>query len=63
MGQLSARPEPTVHQAPVAPSRVPRPAGAQRAMPLLERVDVRDVVVPGTANAIDRFFLTGRENA
>ncbi|KAB7835528.1 helix-turn-helix transcriptional regulator [Streptomyces mobaraensis] len=41
-------------------------AGAARgtsamAMPLVERVDVRSAVVPGTAGAIDRFFYTGRE--
>ncbi|MER6116094.1 hypothetical protein [Streptomyces sp. NPDC001743] len=27
---------------------------------LLRRIDVRDAVVPDTADALDRFFLTGR---
>ncbi|MEW2626213.1 hypothetical protein [Streptomyces sp. NPDC048106] len=36
--------------------------GAERGT-LLRRVDVREVVVPDTADALDRFFLTGRRVA
>ncbi|WEH37880.1 hypothetical protein PZB75_31245 (plasmid) [Streptomyces sp. AM 4-1-1] len=55
-----------------APHGAPEPACAsigksrtvqlvRRGVPLAERADLRDVVVPGTADALTKFFVTGRD--
>lgn len=39
------------------------PQLVRRGASLLERTDLRDVVVPGTAHALEKFFITSRDLA
>ncbi|MCX4783971.1 MULTISPECIES: hypothetical protein [unclassified Streptomyces] len=57
----------TRHDGPervLATIREPRvPQLVQSGASLLERTDLRNVVVPGTADALEKFFITGRDLA